>query len=145
MVIRCVTGGSAAGSGTCDSMSAMMASASSTRPWPISHRGLSGTYCRARIIAPPTRAPTPKATRQAYCWGRVLSSSSVAPAPRMAPSQKVLLMARFTRPRTRAGISSSMAELMAEYSPPIARPVMKRNSTKLQKPQDKAVRIAPTR
>jgi hypothetical protein len=56
---------------------------------------------------------------------------------------KVLLIARSTRPRTRAGTSSSMAELIAEYSPPMASPVRKRNSAKLHSPQEKAVRIAP--
>jgi hypothetical protein len=35
-------------------------------------------------------------------------------------------MIRSTRPRARAGISSSIAELIAEYSPPIPAPVKKR-------------------
>ena len=35
-------------------------------------------------------------------------------------------MIRSTRPRTRAGISSSMAELIAAYSPPMPAPVKKR-------------------
>jgi hypothetical protein len=48
-------------------------------------------------------------------------------------------MARFTRPRTRAGISSSMAELMAAYSPPMPRPVTKRHSAKKAKSGEKAV------
>jgi hypothetical protein len=47
-------------------------------------------------------------------------------APRVAPSQNEPLMMRSTRPRTRAGISSSMAELMAAYSPPMPAPVKKR-------------------
>ena len=35
-------------------------------------------------------------------------------------------MIRSTRPRARAGIISSIAELIAEYSPPIPAPVKKR-------------------
>ena len=36
----------------------------------------------------------------------------------------MLLMARSARPRTRAGMSSSTAELTALYSPPMPAPVM---------------------
>ena len=49
-------------------------------------------------------------------------------APSAAPSQNVELMMRSTRPLTRAGINSSIAELMAEYSPPMPAPVKKRNT-----------------
>jgi hypothetical protein len=38
-----------------------------------------------------------------------------------------------TRPRTRAGISSSIAELMAAYSPPMPKPVRKRKQAKASK------------
>ena len=38
-------------------------------------------------------------------------------------------------PRTRAGISSSMAELIAAYSPPMAAPVRKRKMAKLRSPR----------
>ena len=55
------------------------------------------------------------------------------------------LIARSAQPRTRAGISSSMAELIAEYSPPIAAPVRNRKNAKLQKFQENAVRKAATR
>src|SRR5882672_7034815 len=48
-------------------------------------------------------------------------------------------MARSARPRTRAGSSSSTAELMAEYSPPIPVPVRKRNRAKGANPQEMAV------
>ena len=48
--------------------------------------------------------------------------------PATAPSQNEPLMIRSTRPRARAGISSSIAELIAEYSPPMPAPVKKRAS-----------------
>ena len=41
-------------------------------------------------------------------------------------------MIRSTRPRTRAGISSSIAELIAEYSPPMPMPVTNRQRKKYQ-------------
>ncbi len=41
-------------------------------------------------------------------------------------------MARSTRPRARAGISSSIAELIAAYSPPMPIPVMNRHAKKYQ-------------
>ena len=41
-------------------------------------------------------------------------------------------MIRSTRPRTRAGISSSIAELIAAYSPPMPAPVKKRQRKKYQ-------------
>jgi hypothetical protein len=54
------------------------------------------------------------------------------------------LIARFTRPRTRAGISSSMAELIAAYSPPMPTPVTKRQSANAAKPSVNAVAtVAP--
>src|SRR6266850_457369 len=48
-------------------------------------------------------------------------------------------MARSARPRTPAGSSSSTAELMAEYSPPIPVPVRKRNRAKGANPHEIAV------
>jgi hypothetical protein len=51
--------------------------------------------------------------------------------PITMPSQKVPLMARSTLPRRRAGISSSIAEFTAAYSPPIPAPVRKRQTVKL--------------
>ena len=53
-------------------------------------------------------------------------------APIAAPTQKLPLMTRSVQPRTRAGTSSWMVELMAEYSPPMPAPVMNRKSMKLQ-------------
>ena len=54
------------------------------------------------------------------------SSGMVSRAPPAAPIQNEPLMATSTRPRYFAGISSSMAELMAAYSPPMPAPVRKR-------------------
>ena len=53
------------------------------------------------------------------------------PAPIAAPTQKLPLIARLTRPRTRAGTSSSIAELIAAYSPPMPKPVKKRQTRKV--------------
>ena len=66
-------------------------------------------------------------------------------APSAAPIQKLPLMTRSVQPRTRAGISSWMVELIAAYSPPMPAPVRKRNSAKLQKFQDNAVAAVATR
>jgi hypothetical protein len=44
------------------------------------------------------------------------------------PSQNDPLIIRSTRPRSRAGMSSSMAELMAAYSPPMPAPVKNRQA-----------------
>jgi hypothetical protein len=56
-----------------------------------------------------------------------------------APTQKLPLMTRSVQPRTRAGTSSWMVELIAVYSPPMPAPVRKRKATKLQKLQENAV------
>ncbi len=67
----------------------------------------------------PSVAPIPNAHRhpsQTGTW-RGSSSTSVAAAATAAPIQYEPLMIRSTRPRTRAGISSSIAELIAAYSP----------------------------
>ena len=50
----------------------------------------------------------------------------VSSAPAAAPTQNEPLIAMSTRPRYLAGISSSMAELMAAYSPPMPAPVRNR-------------------
>ena len=71
--------------------------------------------------------------------------STDASEPRKAPIQNVELMMRSTWPRTRAGISSSTAELMAAYSPPIPAPVKLRNRQKLQKFQENAVAAVATK
>ena len=70
------------------------------------------------------------------------SRTMLASEPAAAPTQNVPLIARSAQPRTRPGISSSIAELIAEYSPPIAAPVRKRKKAKLAKSQENAVRNA---
>jgi hypothetical protein len=49
-------------------------------------------------------------------------------APTAAPTQNEPLMAMSTRPRYFAGISSSIAELIAAFSPPMPAPVMNRQA-----------------
>ena len=75
-------------------------------------------------------APRPKASRQPHSWLITVGSSSgiVSSAPPAAPTQNEPLIERSTRPRYFAGISSSMAELMAAYSPPMPAPVRKRQA-----------------
>ena len=123
------------------SMSRTMRSASSARPCEISQRGLSGTWRRISRMATASSAPSAKPPRQPHTGPSTRGSSStrLSPAPSAAPSQKLPLIARLTRPRTRAGISSSMAELMAAYSPPMPSPVTKRHTAKKAKFGEKAV------
>ncbi len=89
----------------------------------------------------------PKASRQPISGDSTAGSSSqIEPdAPSAAPSQKLPLMARSVRPRSRAGISSWIAELIAVYSPPIPAPVRKRKTAKLAKSQDSAVSAVAAR
>ena len=57
------------------------------------------------------------------------SASAAGPsAADAAPTQYEPLMIKSTRPRTRAGINSSIAELIAAYSPPIPAPVIARKN-----------------
>ena len=60
-------------------------------------------------------------------------------APSAVPIQYVLLTTRSTRPRTRAGMSSSIAELTAAHSPPMPAPVIARQNVKLAKPMESPV------
>ena len=53
-------------------------------------------------------------------------------------------MIRSTRPRTRAGISSSIAELIAAYSPPMPAPVKKRAMKKNSAAVENAVATVAT-
>ena len=78
----------------------------------------------------PSTPPRPKAMRQLMSGARSpgWSRTTLSPAPRAAPTQNVPLMARSTLPRTRAGMSSSMAELIAAYSPPMPKPVRNRQN-----------------
>ena len=73
-------------------------------------------------------APSPKASRQPQAGSTSVGSSSgiVSSEPAAAPIQNDPLMATSTRPRYFAGMSSSIAELMAAYSPPMPMPVRKR-------------------
>ena len=88
-----------------------------------------------------------KATRQPMSRASSAgSSSTIEPAaPIAAPTQKLPLMTRSVQPRTRAGISSWMVELMAAYSPPMPAPVRNRNSMKLHKFHENAVAAVATR
>ena len=54
-------------------------------------------------------------------------------------------MIRSTVPRTRAGMSSSMAELIAAYSPPMPAPVKKRHTANHKNEPEKAVATVATR
>ena len=132
---------------TSRSISSTMRSASSCRPWMNSHRGLSGTSRRTRRTTRPNSAPIPNASRQPISSGtnEVSSSRSEPAAPKAAPNQYVPLMARSTRPRTRAGMSSSIAELTAAYSPPIPAPVRNRMTKKYQGANANAVATVATR
>ena len=97
-------------------------------------------------MASASTAPSRNPARQP-CTGpstRGSSRTRLSTAPRAAPSQKLPLIARFTRPRTRAGISSSIAELIAAYSPPMPTPVTKRHIANPVKPVVNAVAtVAP--
>ncbi len=77
--------------------------------------------------------PSPNASRQPIPGSTTDGSSSgmVSSEPKVAPTQNEPLMATSTRPRCALGISSSMAELIAAYSPPIPMPVTVR-ATKYQ-------------
>ena len=54
-------------------------------------------------------------------------------------------MIRSTVPRTRAGISSSIAELIAAYSPPMPAPVKKRQIAKNRNDPENAVATVAAR
>ena len=75
----------------------------------------------------------------------VSSRTSDSAAPAAVPTQKDPLMMRSTVPRTRAGISSSIAELMAAYSPPMPAPVKKRQTANQRKFFENAVRTVAAR
>ena len=122
-------------------------SASSARPWVTSQRGLSGSHMRISRMISPSAAPIANATRQPMSTGNSAGSSKtiVPAAPMAAPTQKLPLMTRSVQPRTRAGISSWMVELMAAYSPPMPAPVTKRHSAKVHRFQVNAVAAVAVR
>ena len=114
-------------SSTVPSMSRTIFSASSSRPWMNSQRGLSGTF------SPHEQHPAGEhgSERERQPPAELLvvtmvgsSSGIVSSAPAAAPTQNDPLMAMSMRPRYFAGISSSIAELIAAYSPPMPAPVM---------------------
>src|SRR5262245_35590323 len=73
------------------------------------------------------------------------NSTNEPRAPKAAPIQKLPLTTRSLQPRTRAGINSWIAELMAAYSPPIPAPVTKRKNAKLSIFHDVAVAAVAVR
>ena len=73
------------------------------------------------------------------------SSTSVAAAPTAVPSQYDPFTRRSTVPRTLAGINSSMAELMAEYSPPMPIPVRNRRTKNHHASNEAAVNSVETK
>src|SRR5437899_12906706 len=81
----------------------------------------------------PRMAPRPNVRRQPRSIGKIFGfrKTSDSSAPAAVPSHHEPLIARSTQPRTRAGISSSIAELIAEYSPPMPAPAMNRKMKKL--------------
>lgn len=94
-------------------------------------------------MAPPVK----KATRQPQA-GSITSgfrSTIDMNEPSAAPIQNEPLMTRLVQPRTRAGTSSWMVELIAVYSPPIPAPVRKRKKQKLQMFHDRPVAAVATR
>src|SRR5579884_322626 len=108
----------------------------------MSQRGLSGTAWRIQSTTRAMIAPRAKQRRQPRSAGKIRSSrkSRLTALPNMVPSHQLLLMERSVQPRRRAGISSSMAELMAEYSPPMPMPVSARKAANIQKLTDRAER-----
>ena len=91
----------------------------------ISHRGLSGTARRSTTITIASTGPMRKAIRQSRPGLMAPESRGTWIAAAIAaPAQYVPLTAMSVWPRYRAGMSSSMAELIAAYSPPIPAPAM---------------------
>ena len=98
------------------------ASASSSRPWVISHRGLSGRLRRTKMMTTASSGPTRNDSRQPRFGANALSRMKDTNVPMIDPAQYVPLIQMSVRPRYRAGIISSIAELIAEYSPPMPDP-----------------------
>src|SRR5215212_2621614 len=127
------------------SMPRVTRSASASWPCRNSQRGLSGTLRRTSRMATAITAARPKAIRQPTSRANrlVLSSSRDASEPRIVPIQNDPPMIRSTALRTRAGISSSTAEWIAEYSPPTPAPVMRRHARNHTKFMENAVSTLP--
>ena len=86
-------------SSTWRSISRVISSASSSRPWMNSQRGLSGTWRRTNRIAIPRMNPSPKQTRQLSSGEKMCSAATDSSAPAAAPAQYVPLMRMSIRPR----------------------------------------------
>src|SRR4051794_25385326 len=128
-------------------MSWVTRSASSSWPCRNSQRGLSGTLRRTSRIAKPIAAARPKHRRQPMSAAKMdlWSRMSDASEPRIVPIQYDPPITRSTHPRTRAGISSSTAEWIAEYSPPTPAPVITRQAMNQAKLIENAVSTLPAR
>ena len=102
---------------------------------------------RMKRMMKASKAPMRNASRQPSSGSMTAGSSrTMEPAaPIAAPIQKLPLITRSVNPRTRAGVSSWMVELMAVYSPPIPAPVMKRKNAKLATSQEIAVAAVAVR
>src|SRR6185312_9312687 len=124
-----------------------MRTAAAIPPWIISQRGLSGTKRRRNTTTMASTPPMTKASRQPSHSGTsaVSSTTSEPSAPIAAPIQKLPLIAKSTRPRNRAGVNSCIAELIAEYSPPMPAPVSTRKNAKLAKFHEKPVAMVASR
>jgi hypothetical protein len=68
-----------------------------------------------------------------------LRSTRLTALPTIVPIHHVPLIERSTQPRRRDGISSSIVELIAAYSPPIPIPVSARKTAKLHTSHENAV------
>src|SRR5579862_529446 len=151
--LRCLIAIVSSGSSSCApvdsttwrSMSWTTSSASRSRPWMNSQRGLSGTWRRTIRIARPRITPSPKQTRQLSSGEKMCSAATESSAPSAAPAQYVPLIRMSIRPRCLAGISSSIAELIALYSPPIPIPVTNRQAKKKIGVHANAVAKVPAR
>ena len=134
-------------SSTVCSMSRTIRSPSSSRPWMNSQRGLSGTFFRTNQMPMPSTAPRPKVmpTDFGVDEGRVQQRDGEQRPRARRPPRTEPLIAMSIRPRYWAGMSSSMAELMAAYSPPMPAPVMARQAKYHVRFIENAVSTVPTR
>ena len=133
---------------TCRSMRATISSASGIRLWVISQRGLSGTNRRTSTIAMPRHRSENKAQTPSQLLGNdtgIQQDDVRADAPVADPSHQLPLIARSVCPRRRAGINSSIAELMAAYSPPMPAPGQKSEEHQAWQIPGEAVKIVATR
>ena len=89
----------------------------------------------------PNASRQPRSTGKSFGFRRTIESA----APAAVPTHHEPLIAMSTQPRTRAGMSSSIAELMAEYSPPMPIPVKNRKTKNIQTVIENAVAIVATR